>query len=277
MFGIEWLNADWIEKFVIPSVLGILSAIVVFLAGMWLAGRIRNVFSRMLSRSRLDPILVRFFSDILYWTLLIVVSLAAIDRFGVNVTSVLAVIGAAGLAVALALKDSLSNFAAGVMLIIFRPFTLDDFVEAGGVAGSVEETGLFSTTMLTPDNKRIFVPNSAIFSGTIINYSAKPNRRVDLVVGISYNDDIRKAKSIVEQLFKEDARILEEPEPMVTVASLGDSSVNLNVRPWVKKVNYWGVHSDIQQAIKERFDQEGITIPFPQRDIHVFNELQSGD
>lgn len=277
MFGIEWLNPDWIEQFVIPSVLGILSAIVVFLAGLWLAGRIRNVFSRMLSRSRLDPILVKFFSDILYWTLLIVVSLAAIDRFGINVTSVLAVIGAAGLAIALALKDSLSNFAAGVMLIIFRPFTMDDFVEVGGMAGSIEETGLFSTTMLTPDNKRIFVPNSAIFSGTIVNYSAKPDRRVDLVVGISYNDDIRKAKSIIEQLFKEDARILEEPAPMVTVASLGDSSVNLNVRPWVKKENYWGVHSDLQQAIKERFDQEGITIPFPQRDIHIFNEMQPGD
>lgn len=269
MFGFEWLDSAWLEKYVVPSALNLILALLIFIVGGWLAGRFKKIFSRLLSNTKLDAILVKFFSDILYWMLLVAVVLAALDQLGVNITSLLAVVGAAGLAIGLAMKDSLSNFAAGVMLIIFRPYSLGDFVDVGGTSGSVEETNLFSTTLLTPDNKKIIVPNAAIFGSTIVNYSAKPTRRIDLVIGISYNDDIRKAKTIVEGLFKADQRILNEPEAKVTVSALADSSINLNIRPWVNKEDYWGVHSDLQQAIKEAFDAEGIVIPYPQRDIHL--------
>lgn len=269
MFGIEWLDAAWMERYVVPAASSIIFALIIFVIGIWLAGRLRKLFVRIFTRSNLDPILVKFFGDIIYWLSFVAVVLAAVEQLGVNITSLLAIVGAAGLAVGLALKDSLSNFAAGVMLIIFRPYSLGDFIDAGGVSGTVEETGLFSTTMLTPDNKKIIVPNSAIFGGTIVNFSANVNRRIDLLIGIGYKDDIRKAKSIIEKLYADDERILTNPQPIVAVAALGESSIDLFVRPWVKKEDYWGVHSDLQQAIKEQFDAEGISIPFPQRDIHL--------
>ncbi len=269
MFEYEWLSAQWFEKFIYPVANKLILALLILALGLWIAGRLKKIVFRVISRSRLDPLLVKFISDIVYWILLIAVFLAALDQVGFNITSLIAIFGAAGLAVALAMKDSLSNFAAGIMLIMFRPFTIDDFVEAGGVIGQVKHTGFFLTTLLTPDNKRVSVPNSSIFGQTIINFSAMENRRVDIVVGISYHDDIQKAKDIIKELFNSDQRILTDPEPVVRVGLLGESSIDLTVLPWVAKENYWNVHSDLQQAIKERFDAEGITIPFPQRDLHI--------
>ena len=269
MFEFKWLNAAWLEKYIVPSALNFVFALIILVIGIWLAGRLRKLFLRLLTKSKLDPILVKFFGDVAYWLVLVAVVLAAVDQLGINITSLLAIVGAAGLAVGLAMKDSLSNFAAGVMLIIFRPYALGDFIEAGGSSGTVEVTGLFSTTMLTPDNKKIVVPNSTIFGGTITNFSAMPTRRVDLIIGISYKDDIRQAKSIIEKLFAEDQRILISPEPAILVAALAENSIDLNIRPWVKKEDYWAVHSDLQQYIKEQFDAEGISIPFPQRDVHL--------
>lgn len=198
--------------------------------------------------------------------------LAAIDTLGVNVTSLLAVLGAAGLAVGLALKDSLSNFAAGVMLMVFRPFRIGDFITAGGTSGVVDEIGLFCVLMRTGDNQRIIIPNSAVFGSTIVNTSALPTRRIDLVIGISYDDNIGTAKQIIENVIKADSRVLENPAPVIAVSELGDSSVNLVVRPWVNTADYWAVRWDLTENIKVKLEEGGISIPFPQRDVHLYNE-----
>ncbi len=262
-------DGAWLNDYVVPWGLKVLLAVIIFLVGKWIARRLANVISRVMEKSKLDVILIKFFSDIAYWVLLVAVALAALDQLGVNVTSLLAIVGAAGLAVGLAMKDSLANFAAGVMLIIFRPFSIGDFVDAGGVSGTVESLGLFCTVMKTPDNKKIIVPNSGIFGGNIVNVSANPTRRVDLVIGIGYGDDIKKAKDIIEKIFAQDERILKDPAPVVAVGELADSSVNFNVRPWVNKDDYWAVYSDLLEKIKLEFDAQGVSIPFPQQDVHM--------
>ena len=200
--------------------------------------------------------------------MLLVVIIASLNQLGVDTTSLIALIGAAGLAVGLALQGTLQNFAAGVMLIIFRPFKTGDFVEAGGCAGIVENVSIFNTVMRTGDNKEVTIPNGAIYGGTITNYSAKPTRRVDLVFGIGYDDDIKKAKAILEQLMNDDERILSDPAPLVAVGELADSSVNFNVRPWVNSADYWGVYFDLTENVKLAFDAAGISIPYPQMDVH---------
>ena len=179
--------------------------------------------------------------------------------------------GAAGLAVGFAVKDSLSNFSAGIMILIFRQFKVGDYIEGAGSSGSVEEINIFTTKLVTPDNKVIYVPNSSLISGNLINYSAKDTRRVDMIFGIGYKDDIPKAKQVINQILESDARILAEPAKQIVIISLGDSSVNLAVRPWVKKEDYWGVFFDITERVKLKFDEENISIPFPQRDIHIYN------
>jgi small conductance mechanosensitive channel len=179
------------------------------------------------------------------------------------------IVGAAGLAVGLALKDSLGNFAAGVMLVIFRPFKIGDFITAGGTSGVVDEIGLFATMMHTPDNQRIIVPNSSIINGNITNVSALPTRRLDLVFGISYDDNIGQARDIIRSVIDADERILKDPEPSIVVGELGDSSVNINVRPWVNSGDYWPIRADLLETIKVRFDEEGITIPYPQQDVYM--------
>jgi small conductance mechanosensitive channel len=217
----------------------------------------------------MDPALRGFLSAILSTVFTFVISLVAVEQLGVNTTSLLALLGAAGLAVGLALKDSLSNFAAGVMLILFKPFKIGDFVEAGGVAGEVEKIEVFNTIFTSGDNKEIIVPNSQIYGGTITNYSARPTRRIDLIVGVSYDDDLKKSQDLILAVLAADERILKDPAPVVAVNELGESSVNFVVRPWVASGDYWAVRWAVIEAIKNTFDSNGITIPYPQRLVHM--------
>jgi small conductance mechanosensitive channel len=255
--------------YVIPWAIKIALALLIFVIGRKVVDAIVGVAQKVMRRQEMDEILVRFISSIIKWLLLLFVIIAALSQLGVDTTSLIALLGAAGLAVGLALQSSLSNFAAGVMLIIFRPFTKGDFVEAGGATGVVEAISIFTTKLTTPDNKEVIVPNSSVFSNNITNFSAKPTRRVDMVFGISYDDDIRKAKELLEQIIADDARVLAEPAPVVALGELGDSSVNFLVRPWVNAADYWGVLWDTNEQVKLRFDAEGISIPFPQMDVHL--------
>lgn len=255
--------------------LRILVAIAIFFAGLWLARRLANLARKLMERAEIDITLTKFVRNIVYYTLLLVVVMATLDELGVNTTSFLAVMGAAGLAVGLALKDSLSNFASGVMLILFRPFGVGDVVEAGGVTGTVEEITVFNTILKTPDNQTIIVPNSTIASNVIVNVTAQETRRVDLVFGIGYDDDIGEAKRIIGEIIQADERILDDPAPTIAVADLADSSVNINVRPWVKTGDYWKVRADLLEKVKLAFDEAGISIPYPQREVHLVSEAKS--
>jgi len=258
-----------ISTYVIPWGVNIILALAVFVVGRWLAKIIVRGVKRLMHKSQLDEALVGFISSILNAVLLAVVVIAALEQLGVNTTSVLAVFAAAGLAVGLALKDSLSNFSAGVMLIIFKPFKVGDFVEAAGIAGVIEEIRIFNTLMRTGDNREIIVPNAHIYSGIITNFSARDQRRIDLVIGIGYEDDIKAAKQTLEGILQAEARILKDPEPVILVSELGESSVDLAVRPWVNSADYWNVRSDLLETIKREFDSKGISIPYPQRDVHM--------
>ena len=266
----ELFQPDFVNLYIIPWGLRILGALAILLIGRWIARWLVGLSRRLMDRSGMDATLSTFLCNMLNALLLAVVVIAALDQLGVQTTSLLAVLGAAGLAVGLALKDSLSNFASGVLLILFQPFRVGDFIEAAGVSGTVEAVGIFNTTLRTGDNRTIIVPNSQIYSGTIVNNSARPTRRIDLVIGIGYEDDIRKAKRLLEELLQKDERILDDPGPSVALAELADSSVNFNVRPWVRTEDYWSVRADLLQAIKETFDAEGISIPYPQTDVHLF-------
>jgi small conductance mechanosensitive channel len=250
--------------------LKILTAILIFVVGRWVARVIRGATEKMMTRSKVDPTLVTFVGNLVYIALLTFIILAALAHLGIQTTSFIAVIGAAGLAVGLALQGSLANFAAGILLLIFRPFKVGDFIEGAGVAGIVEEIHIFTMQLRTPDNKTIIIPNAKITGDNITNYTKKENRRVDLVIGVSYGDDIGKVKSVVADVLNGDPRILKDPAPTIAVLELGDSSVNFAVRPWVKTADYWNVYFDTTESIKKRFDAERISIPFPQRDVHLF-------
>ncbi|MCG8685942.1 MAG: mechanosensitive ion channel [Desulfobacterales bacterium] len=250
----------------------ILAAILVLVIGKWLAGKISNLVTKLLEKNKVDITLVRFLQSIIYYTLLVVVVIAAAGQLGINTTSFLTIVGAAGLAIGLALKDSLSNFASGVMLILFRPYRVDDFVDIGGVSGNVVSISLFTTELNTVDNKRVIVPNSSITSNVITNVTANDTRRVDLVIGIGYDDDIKKAKEILKQVVEEDDRILKDQKTNIAVSELADSSVNFIVRPWVKTQDYWSVYFDLLEKIKLTFDDQGISIPYPQQDVHLYEE-----
>ena len=262
-------NVDYMNLYIIPWGINLISALVVFVFGRWLARLVVKALSNVMKRAKVDETLVNFLGNVIYVALLVVVIIAALDRLGVNTTSVLAVFATAGLAVGLALKDSLSNFAAGVMLIIFKPFKVGDFIEAGGTAGTVEEIRIFSTIMRTPDNREITIPNGQIYSGMIINVTARETRRIDLMFGIGYGDDLAKARELIWGVINGDERILKDPEPAVALAELADSSVNIAVRPWVKTADYWAVRSDILEKVKLAFDNNNISIPYPQRDVHL--------
>ena len=252
-------------------------ALIIFFAGRYVAKLIVGIARRMLVRSRMDEMLINFTMSILTGVLLLVVIIAALNQLGVDTTSLVALIGAAGLAIGLSLQDSLKNFAAGVMLIVFRPFKAGDFVEAAGTAGVVETISIFSSTFRTPDNRSIIIPNGAIYSDVITNYSARDTRRIDLVVGISYDDDIRKAKEVAESVITADERVLDEPAPFIGVAELGASSVDLHIRPWVKSSDYFATMCDLKEAIKVAYDENGISIPYPQSDLHVHQVTPNGD
>ena len=257
------------ETYVIPWSINIAMAIAIFIVGKIVVNILVKVLKKLLTKSKMDPMLVNFVASIIKTILLLFVVIAALDQLGVDTTSLIALLGAAGLAVGLALQNSLQNFAAGVMLIVFRPFQAGDFVEVAGIAGVVEAINIFSSTLRTGDNKEVIVPNGAIYGGTITNYSARETRRVDMVFGIGYDDDIKKAKEIMEKVLQADERILPEPAPVIAVSELADSSVNFVVRPWVKTADYWGVMWDVTEEVKLQFDANGISIPYPQMDIHT--------
>jgi len=248
----------------------IIAAVAIFLIGRWVAKLVTNAVRKALQKTEMEDTLERFLCNILNALLMVVVLIAAIGALGVQTTSLLAVLGAAGLAVGLALQGSLSNFAAGVLIVMFRPYKVGDFIEAAGVAGTVEEVQIFTTVMKTPDNKKIIVPNSQIMDGIITNVTANEIRRVDLVFGIGYGDDIDKAYKVLNDVLASDPRILKDPAPAIALNSLGDSSVNFNVRPWCKKEDYWDVYNGVTEQVKRKFDTAGISIPFPQRDVHVY-------
>jgi small conductance mechanosensitive channel len=261
---------NWVSIYSIK----IVAAILIFLIGKWLAHKIAKLLSTLLEKNNVDITLVGFLSNITYYTLMVVVLIAVASQLGINTTSFLAIVGAAGLAVGLALKDSLSNFASGVMLILFRPFRVGDAVSVAGAIGKVEKITVFTTILTTPDNQRVIIPNGNITSGVIQNITANPTRRVDLVMGIGYGDDIAKAKKVMSDIISADKRVLNDPATTIAVSELGDSSVNFVVRPWVKTEDYWNVYFDLTEKIKVAFDSEGITIPYPQRDVHMYTEKE---
>jgi small conductance mechanosensitive channel len=251
----------------------LLLALLIFVVGKWIARGLSNALVRTMEKKQVDVTITRFVGSLVYGALFAFVIVAALSQLGIETTSFIAVLGAAGLAVGLALQGSLSNFAAGVLLILFRPIRAGDFVETAGVAGIVEEVGIFTTTLKTGDNKVIIIPNSGVMGSTITNYSLKATRRVDLVIGISYDADIARARELVVQIMAADSRILKDPAATVGVADLADSSINLAIRPWVQAADYWPVRSDLLEAIKVSFDQHGIGIPYPQMDVHIARTL----
>ena len=244
-------------------------ALVIYVIGKWVAKRITNTIGRMMKAREVDETLNQFLANIVYAILLIAVILAALDTLGLPITSLFAIVGAAGLAVGLALKDSLGNFAAGVMLVMFRPFGKGDFVEVAGVAGTVDEVRIFSTILTTPDNKQIIIPNGLINADTITNYTANDMRRVDMVFGVGYDDDLKLAREVLTRVCKNHPKVLDEPALNVFVMNLGDSSVDFAVRPWAKTGDYWAVKGDVLEQAKVELEAAGLNIPYPQTDVHL--------
>jgi small conductance mechanosensitive channel len=248
---------------------GVASALAVFVIGRWVARFVTGMVVRASRRARVDETLLGFLRNVVYLMLLIVVCIASLGCLGVDTTSASAILAAAGFAVGMALQGLLGNIASGVMLVVFKPFKVGDYVNLGGTGGTVVEIQMFSTVLLTPDNVRVIVPNGNITSGAISNYSAENKRRIDLVVGCGYNDDLKAVRQFLENTVAAESRILTEPQPVVAVAELADSSVNFIVRPWVSSGEYWAVKYDLTERVKLGFDEFGFTIPFPSRDLFV--------
>jgi len=247
-------------------------AIIVLILGLWIINRFIRVMSKGMERSNTEPTLARFLCNLTSVGLKALLLISVASMVGIATTSFIAVLGAAGLAIGLALQGSLANFAGGVLVLMFRPYKVGDVIEAQGVMGTVAEIQIFNTILKTPDNKRIIVPNGGLSNGIITNFSAEPTRRVDFVFGIGYGDDIGKAKDIIAALVREDVRALQDPAPQIVVSNLGDSSVDITTRVWVNAADYWGLFFDLTEKVKLTFDQEGISIPFPQRDVHLYQE-----
>lgn len=252
--------------------LSVLAAVIILFAGLLAAKLLRNLANRFMEKRRIDPMIAAFLATILYILMILFVIIAALSKLGIQTTSLIAAVGAAGLAIGLALQGSLSNLAAGVIIITLRPFKIGDYVEAGTDSGTVESIQLFHTKLLTPDNKEVTVPNSTITSTSIVNYTARSERRVDMVFGIAYDDDVARTRQIILNLLSSDERVLKDPAPAIVLGELDDSSVNLWVRPWTKTEDYWEFKWDFTEALKKRFDEEDITIPFPQRDVHLYQD-----
>ena len=250
----------------------VIGAIIILILGRIAAGIGRKVVRKVLEKSKTDPAVVSFVGSMIYFLILIFAVLAALAKFGIQTASFVAILGAAGFAIGFALQGSLANFAAGVLILVLRPFKVGNFIDGAGVAGTVKAIQLFTTVLATPDNIKIMVPNGKLFGDTIKNFSGFDTRRVDLVIGIGYTSDIQKANDVLINLVKEDTRILSDPPPKVAVSELADSSVNFVVRPWVKRQDYWGVKFDLTRKIKEAFDENGIEIPFPQQVVHMMSE-----
>ena len=252
----------------------VLIALVIFFVGRLVAKWLTNFARRLMAKTDMEDLLENFLCNLIYAVLMVVVVIATINQLGIQTTSLLAIFGAAGLAVGLALQGSLSNFASGVLIVAFRPYKVGDFIEGGGVSGVVEQVQIFSTIMRSGDNKKIIVPNSQMMAGEIVNYSANDTRRIDLVAGCGYDDDLDKVRQVLTEIVNSDERVLKDPAPTIAVSELGDSSVNFVVRPWVATGDYWAVYFDLTEQIKKRFDAAGLSIPYPQRDLHVY---QHGD
>lgn len=254
--------------------LKVVMAIVILIVGRMVAGAVRGALKKVMAKNNVDPSLAGFVGSLVYFAIMAFTVIAVVGQFGVQTASFVAILGAAGFAIGMALQGTLANFASGVMIMLFRPFKTGDFVEAGGVMGSVKEIQIFSTTIATPDNKRITVPNGQMYGGVITNFNGYDTRRVDMTMGIGYNSDINKAMEIINDLLKKDERVLAEPAPTVAVAELADSSVNIVVRPWANSGDYWGIFFDFHKSCKEAFDEAGIDIPFPQTVVHM-NKMEN--
>ena len=273
MFGFDTEKmSQMMDSYVIPWGINFVMAIAIYIIGRMVVGLLVAMLSKIMTRSKYDDMLIDFVKAIAKAVLMLFVIIAALDQLNVNTTSLAAILAAAGLAIGLSLQGSLQNFAAGVMLLVFKPFKAGDFIEAGGAMGVVKSISIFTTVMTTGDNKEIIIPNGGIYGGNITNYSAKETRRVDMVVGIGYDSDLKKAKEILKEMLAADERVLKDPSPTVAVAELADSSVNFVVRPWVATADFWAVKFDFTEAIKLRFDAEGISIPYPQMDLHVHKD-----
>lgn len=246
-------------------------ALLIFFIGRFIAKRFMAVLKLSLTKKGLDETLIVFSCNVIYGIVIAFLAIAALSQIGIQTTSLAAIIAAAGLAIGLAFQSSLSNIASGVMIILFKPFIIGHFVEAGGVLGTVEEVGIFNTKLRTPDNKSIISPNSKMIADKIINYSIKETRRIDMIFGCSYEDNLKTVRTVIEKVLREDERVLQDPAPVIGVLELGDSSVNFAVRPWVKKDDYFNTMLDLNEKIKLAFDAEGISIPYPQRDVHMKN------
>ena len=263
------LDPEVVTSLILSLSGSILAALVILLVGRWVAKAIIGCFDRVATGVEMDKTLSRFLSSLIYILLMVFVVLTALSTLGVNTTNFLAILGAAGLAVGLALKDSLSNFSAGVMLMIFRPFKTGDFIEAAGISGSVQSIKIFNTVLKTGDNRVVTVPNSLIYADPITNYSAEKTRRIDLVISIGYEDDIARARALIQGVLSQDSRILDDPVPTMLLIELGESSVNIAVRPWVKRDDYGAVRSDLLENIKRALEHAGLSIPYPQRGLHI--------
>ena len=265
---IEGLQNDYI----VPWAINIVMALAVFIIGRLVISIILAVINKLLGKTKMDSMLVNFVMSIMCALLLLFVIVASLDQLGVNTSSLIALVGAAGLAIGLSLQDSLKNFAAGVMLVVFRPFREGEFVEVNGISGTAERITIFNTIMRTGDGREVTIPNGPIYGNVITNFSRRDTRRVDMVFGIGYDSDLLKAKAILKEIVETDERVLSEPAPLVAVQELADSSVNFVVRPWAKTSDYWDVYRDTMEKVKLRFDAEGISIPFPQMDVHLIKE-----
>jgi small conductance mechanosensitive channel len=257
---------EWIAFYGIK----IIAALVILIVGHWIAKGVERLTGRILTGKKVDQTIVSFVGHLLYIALITFVVIAALAQLGIQTTSFIAVIGAAGLAIGLALQGSLANFAAGFLMIIFKPFKAGDYIEGGGASGIVEKIEVFTTTLKTLDNKVVIIPNAKMMGDNIINYSTKETRRLDLDFGVSYDDDIDKVRTCIQDVINSDERTLKDPGALILVKELASSSVNFQLRVWVKGSDYWGVYFDVIEAVKKRFDAQGISIPFPQRDVHVY-------
>lgn len=263
----HWLSGN--SDILIQYGINIISAILILFIGNLIVKVIAGSISKVLQKKKMDQAVVEFINGMVRYLLFVIVLIAALGRLGVQTASVVAVIGAAGLAVGLALQGSLSNFAAGILIVAFRPFKSGDYVEIAGVAGAVDTIQIFQTILNTPDNKMVVVPNSSVIGGAIVNYSRHPTRRIDLVIGVSYHADLKKTKEVLRHVVESHEKVLKDLDVTIGVHTLADSSVNLVVRPWVKTGDYWPVYWDLNQSIKEALDEHGIEIPFPQMDVHL--------
>jgi small conductance mechanosensitive channel len=265
------IPATW-QDLIVNFSIKVFWALVILLLGWLLARLFARLIKSAMGKANVDESLVKFTGHLVYYAILVFAVVGALDRLGVATASLIAVVGAIGLAIGLALQGSLSNFAAGVLIILFRPYKVGDLVEVSGEFGTVEDIQIFTTVINSPENKTIIIPNAQATGGNITNYTTKGTLRVDMVFGIGYNDDIKKAKQILEEIVAADERVLEDPAPTIALSELGDSSVNFVVRPFARVEDYWGVYFGTTEAVKDRFDAEGISIPFPQRDVHLFQE-----